>query len=107
MRNMQVGVLIGKAGETIKNLQMSSGAKIQITKDVDADSTALTRPVELVGSLESIDKAEQLIKSVIAEVYKNILCRFCQHTLPFDPCIHLSALIFSRMHRLRLVVPLP
>jgi far upstream element-binding protein len=65
--NSKVGVLIGKAGETIKNLQMSSGAKIQITKDVDADSTALTRPVELVGSLESIDKAEQLIKSVIAE----------------------------------------
>jgi far upstream element-binding protein len=68
VRSMQVGVLIGKAGETIKNLQMSSGAKIQITKDVDADSTAPTRPVELVGSLESIDKAEQLIKSVIAEV---------------------------------------
>ncbi|KAK3120843.1 hypothetical protein QOZ80_8BG0642480 [Eleusine coracana subsp. coracana] len=65
--NSKVGVLIGKAGETIKNLQMSSGAKIQITKDVDADSTAPTRPVELVGSLESIDKAEQLIKSVIAE----------------------------------------
>ncbi|TVU43739.1 hypothetical protein EJB05_10229 [Eragrostis curvula] len=65
--NSKVGVLIGKAGETIKNLQMSSGAKIQITKDVDADSNALTRPVELVGSLESIDKAEQLIKEVIAE----------------------------------------
>lgn len=47
---------------------MSSGAKIQITKDVDVASDAMTRPVELVGTLESIDKAEQLIKSVIAEV---------------------------------------
>ncbi|KAL6658756.1 hypothetical protein ACP70R_002796 [Stipagrostis hirtigluma subsp. patula] len=65
--NSKVGVLIGKAGETIKNLQLSSGAKIQITKDVDADSNALTRPVELLGTLENIDKAEQLIKSVIAE----------------------------------------
>jgi len=64
---MQVGVLIGKAGETIRNLQTSSGAKIQITKDVDADSNALTRSVELVGTLASVDKAEQLIKSVIAE----------------------------------------
>ena len=48
---MQVGVLIGKAGETIRNLQTSSGAKIQITKDIDADSSALTRSVELVGTL--------------------------------------------------------
>ncbi|XP_039853246.1 far upstream element-binding protein 1-like isoform X2 [Panicum virgatum] len=63
----QVGVLIGKAGETIRNLQTSSGAKVQITKDVDADSNALTRSVELVGTLASVDKAEQLIKSVIAE----------------------------------------
>uniref|UniRef100_A0A0A9B4K4 K Homology domain-containing protein n=1 Tax=Arundo donax TaxID=35708 RepID=A0A0A9B4K4_ARUDO len=65
--NSKVGVLIGKNGETIRNLQTSSGAKIQITKDVDADSNAPTRSVELVGSLESIDKAEQIIKSVIAE----------------------------------------
>lgn len=65
----QVGVLIGKAGETIRNLQISSGAKIQITKDIEADSNALTRPVELVGTPGSVDKAEQLIKSVIAEVH--------------------------------------
>jgi far upstream element-binding protein len=65
---VQVGVLIGKAGETIRNLQVSSGAKIQITKDADVSAEAVTRPVELVGTLESINKAEQLIKSVIAEV---------------------------------------
>lgn len=85
---MQVGVLIGKAGETIRNLQTSSGAKIQITKDVDADSNALTRLVELVGTLASVDKAEQLIKSVIAEVLN-----MCVHSLilvlvVFDQCIH-------------------
>nr|ACL53722.1 unknown [Zea mays] len=65
--NSKVGVVIGKAGETIRNLQISSGAKIQITKDIEADSNALTRPVELVGTPGSVDKAEQLIKSVIAE----------------------------------------
>ncbi|KAM0822781.1 hypothetical protein ACQ4PT_071290 [Festuca glaucescens] len=65
--NTKVGVLIGKAGETIRNLQVSSGAKIQITKDADVSADAVTRPVELVGTLESINKAEQLIKSVIAE----------------------------------------
>ena len=51
---MQVGVLIGKAGETIRNLQMSSGAKIQITKDADVPSDAITRPIELFGTHVSI-----------------------------------------------------
>lgn len=65
---MQVGVLIGKAGDTIRYMQLNSGARIQITRDADADPNAPTRPVELIGSLENINKAERLIKDVIAEV---------------------------------------
>lgn len=65
----QVGVLIGKAGDTIRYLQLNSGARIQITRDVDADPYAGTRPVELIGTLESVIKAEKLIKDVIAEVF--------------------------------------
>ncbi|OIW11133.1 hypothetical protein TanjilG_22940 [Lupinus angustifolius] len=63
----KVGVLIGKAGDTIRYLQYNSGAKIQITRDVDADPQSATRPVELIGSLESIEKAEKLMNAVIAE----------------------------------------
>ncbi|KAM0946455.1 putative K domain-containing protein [Dioscorea sansibarensis] len=63
----KVGVLIGKSGETIKNLQINSGAKIQITRDADADPRSATRPVELIGKLEDINRAERLIKAVIAE----------------------------------------
>lgn len=65
---MQVGVIIGKSGETIKYLQLQSGAKIQVTRDMDADPTSLTRPVELVGTPEQVSKAEQLINDVLAEV---------------------------------------
>lgn len=65
---MQVGVLIGKNGDTIRTLQLNSGAKIQITRDQEADPLAATRPVELIGTLEHINKAEKLIKDVIAEV---------------------------------------
>ncbi|KAJ9537397.1 hypothetical protein OSB04_030130 [Centaurea solstitialis] len=65
--NGRVGVIIGKAGETIKYLQLQSGAKIQVTRDMDADPHSLTREVELTGSAESIAKAEQLIKDVLAE----------------------------------------
>ncbi|URE31659.1 KH domain [Musa troglodytarum] len=65
--NNKVGVLIGKAGETIRYLQLNSGAKIQITRDAEANPHSTTRPVELIGTLESINKAEKLIKDVIAE----------------------------------------
>ncbi|KAL1533934.1 far upstream element-binding protein 2-like [Salvia divinorum] len=65
--NDKVGVLIGKAGDTIRSLQDNSGAKIQIVRDADADPRAVSRPLELVGTLESINRAERLIKDVIAE----------------------------------------
>ncbi|XP_068467560.1 uncharacterized protein [Phaseolus vulgaris] len=65
--NNKVGVLIGKAGDTIRYLQYNSGAKIQITRDADSDPHCATRSVELIGSLESIDKAEKLMTAVIAE----------------------------------------
>jgi far upstream element-binding protein len=61
-------VLIGKAGDTIRNMQKLSGARIQIVKDSDTAPDATTRTVELLGSAESIDKAEQLIRDVLAEV---------------------------------------
>ncbi|XP_043705828.1 far upstream element-binding protein 1-like isoform X2 [Telopea speciosissima] len=65
--NGRVGVIIGKGGETIKYLQLQSGAKIQVTRDMDADPNSLTRMVELVGTAEQISKAEQLISDVLSE----------------------------------------
>ncbi|KAG6482198.1 hypothetical protein ZIOFF_058829 [Zingiber officinale] len=65
--NNKVGVLIGKSGETIRYLQYNSGAKIQITRDAEADPSSNCRPVELIGSLDSVNRAEKLVKDVIAE----------------------------------------
>lgn len=65
--NSKVGVLIGKAGDTIRYLQYNSGAKIQIMRDAEADPNRLTRPVEIIGTSENIKKAEELINAVIAE----------------------------------------
>ena len=62
---MQVGALIGKAGDTIRSLQYNSGARIQITRDAEADPNSATRPVELIGSLKSINKADKLIKDLL------------------------------------------
>ncbi|KAF2290406.1 hypothetical protein GH714_012843 [Hevea brasiliensis] len=66
--NDKVGVLIGKGGDTIRYLQYNSGAKIQITRDADANPQSTTRPVEIIGTLSNIKKAEKLINAVIAEV---------------------------------------
>ncbi|KAL2346535.1 hypothetical protein Fmac_000535 [Flemingia macrophylla] len=65
--NGKVGVIIGKAGETIKYLQLQSGAKIQVTRDMDVDPNSLTRMVELMGTPDAIAYAEKLINEVIAE----------------------------------------
>ncbi|KAL5769082.1 hypothetical protein ACOSP7_015639 [Xanthoceras sorbifolium] len=65
--NMRVGVIIGKGGETIKYLQLQSGAKIQVTRDTEADLNSPSRIVELMGTPEQISKAEQLINDVLAE----------------------------------------
>lgn len=66
--NARVGVIIGRGGETIKYLQLQSGAKIQVTRDMDADPNSRSRGVELVGTPEQIAEAEQLISDVLAEV---------------------------------------
>lgn len=65
--NGRVGVLIGKGGETIKYLQAQSGAKIQITRDADAIPFSQTRSVDITGSSEQVNRAEQLINDVLAE----------------------------------------
>ncbi|XP_048492057.1 uncharacterized protein LOC104904458 isoform X4 [Beta vulgaris subsp. vulgaris] len=61
-----VGVIIGRGGDMIKNLELESGARIQITPDADADPTSLTRDVELMGTQEQISRAEERINEVIA-----------------------------------------
>lgn len=75
--NGRVGVIIGKGGETIKYLQTQSGAKIQVTRDMDADPNSPTRMVELMGTPDQIAAAEKLINEVLAEVlHKVVLCKF-------------------------------
>ncbi|CAH2035223.1 unnamed protein product [Thlaspi arvense] len=63
----KVGTLIGKGGEMVRHLQLNSGAKIQIRRDAEADPNSPLRPVEIIGNLAAIDKAETLINQVITE----------------------------------------
>lgn len=81
--NGRVGVIIGKGGETIKYLQLQSGAKIQVTRDMDADPNSPTRLVELMGTPDQIAKAEQLINDVLSEVVLH-QTNFYMHKFSFD-----------------------
>ena len=83
---LQVGVIIGKAGETIRYIQLQSGAKIQVTRDHEAEPGAPTRSVELSGNPDQISKAEQLIKEVLAEVLLVMLTAFCLDLHFFHTC---------------------
>ena len=54
-RTVELVLLLGKVGRPcIKYLQIQSGAKIQVTRDMDADPNSPTRMVELMGTPEQI-----------------------------------------------------
>ncbi|KZV50659.1 hypothetical protein F511_30972 [Dorcoceras hygrometricum] len=61
-RQMEVGVLIGKAGHTIHSLQDNSGTKIQIMKDAKADPQYTGR---VSGNKKHIETATDLMKDVM------------------------------------------
>ena len=53
--------------------------------DMDADPYAATRPMEIIGTLDNINKAEKLISSIIAEVSLLFLSQ-CAFTGYFGGC---------------------
>ncbi|KAE8818948.1 Far upstream element-binding protein 2 [Hordeum vulgare] len=63
----EVGVIIGKARETIKHIQLQSGSKIQVTRDMDVQLGSQTRLVDLSSTPHHISSVEQLISDVLAD----------------------------------------
>eukprot|EP00828_Plagiopyla_frontata_P014605 TRINITY_DN1910_c0_g1_i2.p1 TRINITY_DN1910_c0_g1~~TRINITY_DN1910_c0_g1_i2.p1 ORF type:complete len:496 (+),score=81.54 TRINITY_DN1910_c0_g1_i2:284-1771(+) len=59
-----VGLVIGKGGETIKMLQVNSGAsKVQVAADSAPNSN--TRNVFVEGDRESIDKVKRMLQEIV------------------------------------------
>eukprot|EP00351_Strombidinopsis_sp_SopsisLIS2011_P001676 CAMPEP_0116889302 /NCGR_PEP_ID=MMETSP0463-20121206/24719_1 /TAXON_ID=181622 /ORGANISM="Strombidinopsis sp, Strain SopsisLIS2011" /LENGTH=78 /DNA_ID=CAMNT_0004555721 /DNA_START=766 /DNA_END=1002 /DNA_ORIENTATION=+ len=61
--NDSVGLIIGKNGETIRRLQMDSGAKIQVAKMEIQDTNV--RNVFVEGSHEKYLLAKEAIEQII------------------------------------------
>ena len=60
-----VGLIIGKGGETLKSIQMKTGAHIQVVRDSAADLSKPDRPMGLSGTPEQIEAARTEILSYV------------------------------------------
>lgn len=67
--NEKVGLIIGRKGVAIRELQMRSGAKIQVTKDDSSVHTDGTRPVTITGTRAQVEDARSLIAAKISAPY--------------------------------------
>ena len=72
-----VGLIIGKGGDTIRQLQMESGAKIQVAKKEIEGSNL--RNVFVEGPPEKYQKAKEMIEEIIRE-----------HRRASDPQVHVG-----------------
>lgn len=61
----RVGLVIGKGGETIRELQERSGAKVQLVQDSVVDHSSTERFVSITGEQENIAKAKQMIHDIV------------------------------------------
>ena len=61
----RVGLVIGAGGETIRELQERSGAKVQLVQDSVVDPTSTERFVSVTGEEENIAKAKQMINDLV------------------------------------------
>ncbi|CAN8069124.1 unnamed protein product [Agarophyton chilense] len=63
--NEKVGLIIGKKGITIRELQMKSGAGIQVAKDDSSIRSDGSRPITITGSRIQVEDAKAMIASKI------------------------------------------
>lgn len=61
----KVGLIIGKGGETIKQLQERSGAKMVVIQD--GPSQEHEKPLRISGDPQKVEFAKQLVYDLIAE----------------------------------------
>lgn len=61
----KVGLLIGKGGETIRELQERSSAKVQVVMESVIDPHSTERLVSITGDQENINKAKQMVEDII------------------------------------------
>ncbi|KNC82519.1 hypothetical protein SARC_05192 [Sphaeroforma arctica JP610] len=64
--NNRVGVIIGRGGEKIRELQAHSGARIQVIQD-NQPPGAIEKPVVISGDREKVAIAKKMVEEIIAD----------------------------------------
>ncbi len=62
-----VGIVIGKGGETIRDLQSRSGAYIKVTPDREANTNDRERNIYITGPPQAVDLAHNLLNDIVNE----------------------------------------
>lgn len=76
--NECVGLIIGKGGEIIRQLQQESGAKIQVAKK-EIQNTGV-RNVFIDGPPERYEAAKKMIENIVEEVFIIFIYSIKKHT---------------------------
>lgn len=64
IQNSKIGLIIGRGGETVKDLQERSGAKIFVNQDANTNSS-YEKPVTISGDPEAIKLAQTMINDIL------------------------------------------
>lgn len=83
--NEAVGMIIGKGGETIREMQNTTGCKINVSQQSKPGENE--REIELVGDREAIDRAKRAIEDKVDAVV-SLPCHF---GTPFTPATNTSS----------------
>lgn len=76
-----VGIVIGKGGETIRDLQQRSGAYIKVTPDREASEDDQERLIYISGAPSSIELAHNLLNDIVNEGLNRV---YRDGAAPFD-----------------------
>ncbi|KAG7552600.1 K Homology domain type 1 [Arabidopsis thaliana x Arabidopsis arenosa] len=94
--NDKVGLIIGRGGETIKNMQTRSGARIQLIPQHAEGDGLKERTVRISGDKMQIDIATDMIKDVMNQVnLQNVMCRVFRYYRSHG--VSVASLVFSRL----------
>lgn len=72
---VRVGLIIGKRGETIREIQEKSGAKVVVTPDMATGSGNVNnnreRIITVIGEQQAVDRAKDMIEEIVFGVVKS------------------------------------
>ncbi|XP_076327940.1 insulin-like growth factor 2 mRNA-binding protein 1 isoform X3 [Tachypleus tridentatus] len=90
--NNLIGRIIGKNGNTIKGIMEKTDTKITVSSIHDVNSFNMERIISVVGNLENVCKAEQMISAKLRQSYENDLSAMAPQAFMF-PGVHPMAMM--------------